>query len=1083
MDPIGAINRTGKIVQFVSFATTVITTSSDIYKSANGTSEDVGSIETVYSKLQEFSADLAVDRNDGLMANFPGYAKQITTIQQLSEACKEDCDKLLGIIDSVRIDKRSKLKSVSAALKLLRKSDEISRIDERLKRTQATLTLQICAITSEYYGEICRKYESLQNVSTTYHLRQQDQLEGIRQLLDELGTRVVEPEPTVSDPEPPTFDPEPIILDLESEIFNLEPIVFDPESIVDDLESTIDDHESTAADPEPTVLELKDISSLEQQMSNLSMATRFTSQQQEIIRSLSFSSRRARHERIPEAHVQTFRWAFDENNLEESAGGVLLKWLQNGSGIFWVSGKPGSGKSTFMKFVADDERTRGALLSWTRYKELIIASYYFWISGTEMQKSRQGLLQTLLFDIFRQFPQLVEVVCRSRWAETNAGQSISQDWSISELKDALELIKNQNDIPFNFCFFIDGLDEYDGDHLELCQDLLSLSQSPNIKICVSSRPWNVFTDAFSSNTSSYLCVHHVTCGDIKRYTQCRLREHPRWTHLVNRTGNAEALIEEITEKAQGVFLWVFLVTRMLRDGLTNDDSFSDLQRRVASFPSDLEKFFKHMIDTVDPFYHEKMATILRIALTAPRSLDGLIYSFHYEEHEDEAYAMNMPCTFLSADEGRERREQTSRRLTAHCCGLLEMQDDKVDFLHRTVVDYLRTRGMSDILEAKSPSWFIPELSMLRAYLAVIKRDGYPLSDTDPIKSWDKGLCLRPFKRREILYRYIGYALCYASVVERTNSQASYASFKIINEIESVFIQKHSADIKSDENSRVIFREGVVQADIPNYLAFKLSESQGYLKVFDYPAILLLLHTRIRLNRKKQNGFSCSNEHYKSLAVLLDNGCNPNETYYHPHVRGEKTPWSEIFKSIRDWGGYDSIQFQWYLNTNIFQLFLEHGAHPNATVGGGETVCKVFLSTALESKVRRSSDDYLPYLAALDAFLESGAELPRLILKDSTAPTLKEKLFKNISKGTKGPLAVQITMRLLSCLHEAGEQRPVDWDALEKVCEKRDFIRMKACYGSRLGPKYRDSERVARKRLHEDVEESNKLGTCKQPRRR
>jgi hypothetical protein len=59
---------------------------------------------------------------------------------------------------------------------------------------------------------------------------------------------------------------------------------------------------------------------------------------------------------------------------------------------------------------------------------------------------------------------------------------------------------------------IDGLDEYHGDHseqlklVEFVYSLLSLSS--NIKICVSSRPWNIFADAF--HTSPSLRVEDLT---------------------------------------------------------------------------------------------------------------------------------------------------------------------------------------------------------------------------------------------------------------------------------------------------------------------------------------------------------------------------------------------------------------------------------------------------------------------------------------------------------------------------------------------------------------------------------------------
>lgn len=52
----------------------------------------------------------------------------------------------------------------------------------------------------------------------------------------------------------------------------------------------------------------------------------------------------------------------------------------------------------------------------------------------------------------------------------------------------------------------------------------------------------------------------------------------------------EELAKEIVDKAQGVFLWVFLVVRFLRRGLTNADTLLVFQNRLRQFPTDLWEF-------------------------------------------------------------------------------------------------------------------------------------------------------------------------------------------------------------------------------------------------------------------------------------------------------------------------------------------------------------------------------------------------------------------------------------------------------------------------------------------------------------
>ncbi|KAF2453283.1 hypothetical protein BDY21DRAFT_263984, partial [Lineolata rhizophorae] len=58
-----------------------------------------------------------------------------------------------------------------------------------------------------------------------------------------------------------------------------------------------------------------------------------------------------------------------------------------------------------------------------------------------------------------------------------------------------------------FAIFIDGLDKFDGDHSDVINLVLWLRTQPNVKICLASRPWNVFSDALKSRIS--LCLERL----------------------------------------------------------------------------------------------------------------------------------------------------------------------------------------------------------------------------------------------------------------------------------------------------------------------------------------------------------------------------------------------------------------------------------------------------------------------------------------------------------------------------------------------------------------------------------------------
>ena len=68
-----------------------------------------------------------------------------------------------------------------------------------------------------------------------------------------------------------------------------------------------------------------------------------------VLKSLKFSDISTRYENVRDAHEKTFDWVFDERNNalgEELRLKVNLhEWLEHCGGVYWITGKAGSGKS------------------------------------------------------------------------------------------------------------------------------------------------------------------------------------------------------------------------------------------------------------------------------------------------------------------------------------------------------------------------------------------------------------------------------------------------------------------------------------------------------------------------------------------------------------------------------------------------------------------------------------------------------------------------------------------------------------------------------------------------------------------
>jgi hypothetical protein len=234
-----------------------------------------------------------------------------------------------------------------------------------------------------------------------------------------------------------------------------------------------------------------------------------------------------------------------------------------------------------MKYIRDHETTLETLHRWAGTERLFTASFFFWNSGYPMQKSQVGLLQSLLYQVLRACPTLIMQLCPSK--------VLIEPWQRKELFEALNAVSKQTTLHGKFCFFVDGLDEYEGDDEDIIVLLQALASSPNVKICVSSRPWNAFLDAFDDSEWK-LALEDLTSNDMRKYVQTMLVQSEAY-RKISEDPRCETLVPQIAQKAQGVWLWVYLVVRDLLRDLKAEEEYPLLQRRLDSFPNEVSLSF------------------------------------------------------------------------------------------------------------------------------------------------------------------------------------------------------------------------------------------------------------------------------------------------------------------------------------------------------------------------------------------------------------------------------------------------------------------------------------------------------------
>ncbi|KAK0638928.1 hypothetical protein B0T16DRAFT_422130 [Cercophora newfieldiana] len=727
MESLAALGLASNVVQFVDFTSKLISTAHTLYISATGTTAENTELELLAKHIRALADNACPSTTASPAGSDP--------LHDLAKQCRDVADEVLLLLDSfvVRGHRRT-WKSIHAALRSARHAAQMDAILKRLDRISSQLRSHLIIRGQR---DISSKLDVLEMENRRLGAARTHDLEDLRKQIGAMFAQL-----------------------------------------------------ETARDQDRTALN----NTLSLLCPSAEQVLRFTHEQQ-ILEALRFEGMDDRHIAIHPAHQHTFSWIFESAAdsgppLTSSQVGTpvdFVDWLKADDPIFWVSGKPGSGKSTLMKYLCSHHMLKESLKVWAGKHDLVVAKYFFWDLGKdELQKSQVGLLRCILYQIFRRHPNLMQQAFPADHdIDLHSVKSRGNDITLSVelLLSAFrfmgtDLEKSQ----FKFCFLIDGLDEYHGKPADIIRLIEILKGLPQVKICVSSRPWNEFETAFGSLDTRRIYMENLTRGDIDRYVRDTFERDPSFRDLrEDDDGVCEELINEIVKSAKGVFLWVRLVVQSLLEGITNADRMIDLRRRLISLPTDLEEYFKRIVFTVDPFYRQQTAHFFQVTIHAPTTLPLMFYWF-MDQEDPVCYATKLEICPLSMQATNRRLKQTRKRLNACCKGLLEVQfyDDaadlaesslsssvffnwKVDFLHRTAKDFLLTDNMQKQMGEWALKGFDPRDYLCAALLAHVKctpQEEEYFSESGPVQklrdriggahmldAWDKKQGWEPFLKK------------------------------------------------------------------------------------------------------------------------------------------------------------------------------------------------------------------------------------------------------------------------------------------------------------------------------------------------
>ncbi|KAM7206126.1 hypothetical protein V8F20_002908 [Naviculisporaceae sp. PSN 640] len=557
---------------------------------------------------------------------------------------------------------------------------------------------------------------------------------------------------------------------------------------------------------------------------------------QMVLQSLTFPGMDEREDNIEEGHSATLDWIFakqpklsDEGSSLDNYVMSFQEWLRkDGEPAFWVSGKAGSGKSTFMKRICRHEKTAQHLRIWAQKKPLFMCNFFLYELGTKLGKCRDGMLRSILHQILSSDHgrQLLEAGYPSNSHELKFLVHPIRSWNT--LRDVFHrLLSCMKKLDWRLCLFIDGLDEYrnveklrnneytdadlemvyegeDGDavwgsnvsimddHREVLNFFRSLwIQYPhNIKLCLSSRELMIFEDGFAKVPR--LRMQDCNKGDITRFSADQL-EHLDVPHK-----EKESLVQKIATKSCGVFLWVRLVIKKILDGYASGDSISQLHETIDEAPSRLcgpNGLFMKMLQPIvsQRDYRLESSRIFGMMMLRAPSRSGESENFgedlwyalenHRKDGPRFALALDTPVNLESYPDSQstdDLRREARRRIKGRTAGLVECEPPfyKARFMHYSVYQFLSNQAMWDRLFLPDPH-FRRELAFLSSRLTQTKLHGRAKAERFLDYDGSDNYHSHVLTLRDLVYNALSQALYY----DRRSDEIELDYIRLIDELD------------------------------------------------------------------------------------------------------------------------------------------------------------------------------------------------------------------------------------------------------------------------------------------------------------
>ncbi|KAH7019084.1 hypothetical protein EDB80DRAFT_188633 [Ilyonectria destructans] len=391
---------------------------------------------------------------------------------------------------------------------------------------------------------------------------------------------------------------------------------------------------------------------------------------QDCLKSLAFLEMVSRFHDIDTAAQGTCQWLLQHK--------MYTSWVTCGRGLLWIKGKPGSGKSTLLRYALN----KAMEIPNTRENTLVL-SFFFHGRGSELQKTRLGLFRSLLHQLLCQVPDTLQdlVATFQQRCDTVGQQGVKWQWHPHELQRFFESSIPKVLKTRTVWLFLDALDESGEDSaVKLVDGFQSLIQTlPTIglkhfHVCFTCRHYPIL----EVDCALQICAENENRKDISTFVHYKLSSF------------SSAIPDLITSRAQGVFLWAWLVVKQVLNLNRRGIKLDRIEAEVHLVPQELDDLYRELIRNMGP---DSLKLIEWICFAMkPLSLDELRWAMIVETERPHKSLHE----YLSAGDYPSNNAGMKRRLQTLSCGLAEVDSDRkiVQFIHQSVKDFFIEKGLS-----------------------------------------------------------------------------------------------------------------------------------------------------------------------------------------------------------------------------------------------------------------------------------------------------------------------------------------------------------------------------------------------------